>query len=317
MTDIAHSVRPSFKPGIPGVGIVLLVLLAIFTLTANGFATAANVSNVLSQASILLLLAIPMTLIIMTEGLDLSMGAVLTLAAVALALVVTTTGSVPLALIASVAVGLSFGLLNGVIVAILAVPPFVTTLGVMGVAQGLALIVTDGQIVIGIPPSIRAAYAESLLGIPAPVFIAGLVYALMHLLLYRTRFGTCVFALGGNRDALKLAGLPVKPLLIAVYALGGVCAGLAAILMAARMNSGHPTAAIGMEFEAIVAVAIGGTAFARGKGTLSGTLIGVITVGVLRNGLNLLGVSSSLQVAAVGALVILSLLIDGFWSRKS
>jgi ribose transport system permease protein len=317
MTDTVHSVRPSFKPDIPGVGIVLLVLLAIFTLTAKGFATAANVSNVLSQASILLLIAIPMTLIIMTEGLDLSMGAVLTLAAVALALVVTTTGSVPLALLASVAVGLSFGLLNGVIVAILAVPPFVTTLGVMGVAQGLALIVTDGQIVIGIPPSIRAAYAESLLGIPAPVFIAGLVYALMHLLLYRTRFGTYVFALGGNRDALKLAGLPVKPLLIAVYALGGACAGLAAILMAARMNSGHPTAAIGMEFEAIAAVAIGGTAFARGKGTLSGTLIGVITVGVLRNGLNLLGVSSSLQVAAVGALVILSLLIDGFWSRKS
>ncbi len=317
MTDVTISRHKSSRENISGVGVLLIVLFVLFTVLARGFATFANLSNVLSQTSILLLLAMPMTLIIMTEGIDLSMGAVLTLAAVALALVVTTTGSVPLAVIASIAVGLVFGVLNGVIIAALGVPPFVTTLGVMGVAQGLALIVTDGQIVIGIPETIRVTYVGTAYGIPVPVMMAGIVYLLMHVMLYQTRFGAYIFALGGNRDALKLAGLPVKLLLIAVYALGGACAGLAALLMAARMNSGHPTAAIGMEFEAIAAVAIGGTAFTRGKGSLSGSLLGVIAVGVLRNGLNLLGVSSSLQVASVGALVIFSLFIDGFWSRKS
>ena len=147
------------------------------------------------------------------------------------------------------------------------------------------------------------------------IVIAAVAYALFHLLLYRTAFGTYIFALGGNREALRLAGVSDRRMLIAVYALGGALAGFTALLLTARMSAAHPTAAIGMEFDAIAAVAVGGTSFERGNGWLAGTLLGVLAVGVLRNGLNLLAVPSSAQVACIGVLVIIALFIDGLRSR--
>ena len=296
---------------VPGVAIVLAVLCAIFGLTSPGFATPANVANILTQSAILLLIALPMTVIIMTEGLDLSMGAVLTFASIILAITVVTSGSLALAFLAALAVGFCFGLGNGVLIAVFDIPPFITTLGMLGIAQGLSLLVTDGQSVVGIPQSIGNFYSETAASIPLPVIIVALAYALTHTLLYHTRFGTYVFALGGNREALKVAGISVRGTLIRVYVFGGLMAGFAALLMTARLNSAHPTAGIGMEFDAIAAVAVGGTSFERGNGWLLGTLLGVIAVGVLRNGLNLLAVQSSAQVACIGALVIIALFIDG------
>jgi len=296
---------------VPGVAIVLAVLCAIFGLTSPGFATPANVANILTQSAILLLIALPMTVIIMTEGLDLSMGAVLTFASIVLAVTVVTSGSLALAFLAALAVGFCFGLANGVLIAVFDIPPFITTLGTLGIAQGLSLLVTDGQSVVGIPQSIGNFYSETAASIPLPVIIVALAYALTHTLLYHTRFGTYVFALGGNREALKVAGISVRGTLIRVYVFGGLMAGFAALLMTARLNSAHPTAGIGMEFDAIAAVAVGGTSFERGNGWLLGTLLGVIAVGVLRNGLNLLAVQSSAQVACIGALVIIALFIDG------
>jgi ribose transport system permease protein len=266
------------------------------------------------QSTILLLIALPMTLIILTEGLDLSMGAVLTFASIVLAAVTLATGSALLGFVAGLGVGLCFGILNGSLVALLDIPPFIATLGTLGVAQGLSLVITDGQSIVGIPASVQAIYAGAILGLPFPIVIAAAAYIFVHLLLYHTRFGTYVFALGGNREALKLAGISDRKVLIAVYALGGAMAGFAALLMTARMNSAHPTAAIGMEFDAIAAVALGGTSFERGNGWLAGTLLGVLAVGVLRNGLNLLAVPSSAQVACIGVLVILALFIDGLRS---
>lgn len=296
---------------VPGIAIVLAVLCAIFGLTSPGFATPANVANILTQSAILLLIALPMTVIIMTEGLDLSMGAVLTFASIVLAVTVVTSGSLALAFLAALAVGFCFGLGNGVLIAVFDIPPFITTLGTLGIAQGLSLLVTDGQSVVGIPQSIGNFYSETAASIPLPVIIVALAYALTHTLLYHTRFGTYVFALGGNREALKVAGISVRGTLIRVYVFGGLMAGFAALLMTARLNSAHPTAGIGMEFDAIAAVAVGGTSFERGNGWLLGTLLGVIAVGVLRNGLNLLAVQSSAQVACIGALVIIALFIDG------
>jgi ribose transport system permease protein len=296
---------------VPGVAIVLAVLCIIFALASQGFATPANIANILTQSTVLLLIALPMTLIIMTEGLDLSMGAVLTFASIVLALTVVGTNSVFLAFLAALAVGACFGIANGVLIAVLDIPPFIATLGTLGVAQGLSLLVTDGQSVVGIPHSIQTVYSGTIFGLPLPVVIAALAYGLTHVLLYRTRFGTYVFALGGNREALKVAGISVRGMLIRVYALGGMMAGFAALLMTARLNSAHPTAGIGMEFDAIAAVAVGGTSFERGNGWLLGTLLGVLAVGVLRNGLNLLAVQSSVQVACIGVLVIIALFIDG------
>jgi len=296
---------------VPGVAIALIALCAVFAVTSPGFATPANITNILTQSTILLLLALPMTLIIMTEGLDLSIGAVLTFASIVLAITAVTTGSPTLAFLAALAVGLFFGLANGVLIAVFDIPPFITTLGTLGIAQGLSLVVTDGQSVVGIPRSIEAIYSGAVVGIPLPVILAALAYALTHTLLYHTHFGTYVFALGGNREALKVAGISVRGMLIRAYIFGGLMAGFAALLMTARLNSAHPTAGIGMEFDAIAAVAVGGTSFERGNGWLLGTLLGVMTVGVLRNGLNLLAVPSSAQVACIGALVIIALFIDG------
>lgn len=302
---------------VPGVAVVLGLLIGLFAVFAPGFASPGNVSNILVQSTILLLLALPMTLVIMTEGLDLSMGAVVTVASVALALTVVSTQSLGLGLGVGLLVGAAFGLANGALVAGLSIPPFVATLGTLGVAQGLALVLSDGQSVVGIPRHVRELYSGSLLGLPIPVLIAAAAYLAFHVLLYWTRFGTYVVALGGNRDALTLAGVRWKRVLVGVYVLCGAMAGLAALLMTARINAGHPTAAIGLEFDAIAAAALGGTSFDRGNGWIFGTLLGVIAVGVLRNGLNLMAVPSSAQVACIGLLVILALFIDGLRSRRA
>jgi ribose transport system permease protein len=148
-----------------------------------------------------------------------------------------------------------------------------------------------------------------------PLLIGGAAYLCTRWLLYQTRFGTYVFALGGNREALRLAGVRTNAYLIGVYVFGGAMAGLAALLLTARMSAAHPTAAIGMEFDAIAAVAIGGTSFEKGNGWLFGTVLGVLLIGVLRNGLNLLAVASSLQVVAIGVLIIAALLIESFRGR--
>ncbi|HEY0909655.1 MAG TPA: ABC transporter permease [Bradyrhizobium sp.] len=301
---------------IPGVAVMLVLLCGIFSATASGFLTVPNISNVLVQSTILLMLSLPMTLIIMTEGLDLSMGAVLTLTSLIVAIVSLATGSMVLGLLGAVAVGLAFGAANGWLVAVVGIPPFVATLGTLGMAQGLSLIVSDGQSVVGVPAAVRDVYSGTLAGVPLPIVLALLSYLAFHGLLYHTRFGTYIFALGGNREALKFAGISVRGLLIMVYALGGAMVGLAGLLMTARMNSGHPTAGLGLEFDAIAAVAVGGTSFERGNGWLLGTLLGVVTVGVLRNGLNLLALPSSIQVASVGLLVIAALFVDGLRSRS-
>ncbi len=300
---------------VPGVAFLLVTLFVTFSLAGPGFASVPNLVNIGVQTSILLMLALPMTLIIMSEGLDLSMGAVLGLAGVVLALVLADGGSVPAALAAALAVGTTFGVLNGLIVVRLGIPPFVTTLGTLGVAQGVALVATGGHSVAGIGTALPALYASTWLGLPFSVAVAAAVYLVFHGVLYHTRFGVYVFALGGNRDALTLAGVRANVYHVGVYALGGFMAGFAALLLTGRMNAGHPIAAIGMEFDAIAAVIVGGTSFERGNGWLPGTVLGVLTVGVLRNGLNVMAVPSSLQVAGIGLLVIAALLIDSLRGR--
>jgi ribose transport system permease protein len=314
--NTAAARAPSPLLRIPGVAVVLVLLLALFSLTSPNFLSGGNITNILTQSTILLLVALPMTLIIMTEGLDLSVGAVLTFASIVLASVTLASESVGLGLLAGIGTGLAFGVLNGSLIAFLGIPPFIVTLGTLGVAQGLSLVVTDGQSIVGIPRVIEQLYSASLFGIPLPIVVSIVAYALVHVLLYHTRFGTYIFALGGNREALRLAGISDRNMLVAVYGFGGLMAGIAALLMTARMNAAHPTAAIGFEFDAIAAVAVGGTSFERGDGWLFGTLLGVLAVGVLRNGLNLLAAPSSVQVACIGALVIAALLIDGLRSRR-
>jgi ribose transport system permease protein len=290
-------------------------LVIVFSIFGDGFATLANVLNIGTQSAVLLLLALPMTLIVMSEGLDLSMGAVLGLAGVVLALILASGGAMTLALAAALAVGAAFGAANGLLVVSLGIPPFVATLGTLGVAQGIALSLTGGRSVVGIGDALPGLYASTWVGLPFSVVVAGVSYAVFHFVLYRTRFGAYVFAIGGNRESLTLAGVRTNLYHVAIYVIGGLMAGFAALLMTGRMNAGHPIASIGMEFDAVAAVVVGGTSFSSGNGWLPGTLLGVIAVGVLRNGLNVLAVPSSLQVASIGLLVIAALLIDSLRGR--
>jgi ribose transport system permease protein len=300
---------------VPSIVAASAVLAVAAMLGVPGFASSGNIANIGLQVSILLMIAMPMTLVILSEGLDLSVGALLSLCAVVFAQALGLGWGIALALCASVAVGMLTGLFNGALIAKLGLPPFVVTLGTLGIAHGVALVLTDGNAVVVANPSVAQLYAWTLLGIPFPVIFALLAYALTHLLLYHTRFGTYVFAIGGNRDALLLAGIKAKVLHIAIYVFGGLMAGLAALVLVGRMNSAEPASAIGMEFDAIAAVVLGGTSFERGEGWLFGTVMGVLTIGILRNALNLLGIESSLQVVSVGMLVLLVVVIDSV--RKS
>jgi ribose transport system permease protein len=302
---------------IPGIAWLLTGLGLTFAIFAPGFASIPNLLNIGVQSSILLLLALPMTFIIMTEGLDLSMGAVLGLTGVILAMGLVRGNGLWASFAVALGVGLAFGIVNGLLVVKLSLPPFVATLGTLGIAQGLALVITEGDSIVGIGPGLPRLYSSTWAGIPFSVAVAILGYGIFHFGLYYTRFGTYVFALGGNREALVLAGLPAGFYHVAVYALGGLMAGFAALLLTGRMNSGHPSAAMGMEFDAIAAVIAGGTERQRGNGWLPGTLLGVLTVGVLKNGLNVLALPSSLQVASIGVLLITALLIDSVRKRTT
>jgi len=301
---------------IPGVAYLLVALVLVFSILTPRFASAPNLFNIGTQSAILLLLALPMTFIIMTEGLDLSMGAVLGLAGVVLAMLLVNGSALPLALAAALGVGLLFGAANGLLVVILGMPPFVATLGTLGIAQGIALAATGGQSVVGIGNTLPSLYASSWLGLPFSVVVGAAGYAVFHFVLYYTRFGNYVFAIGGNREALMLAGVRSRWYHLSIYSLGGLMAGFDALLLTGRMSAGHPIAAMGMEFDAIAAVVVGGTERQRGNGWLPGTVLGVLSVGVLKNGLNVLAVPSSLQVASIGLLLITALLIDSIRRAK-
>jgi len=302
---VTRRARP--LPAILPIGIAVTV---IALLGVHGFSSARNVTNLGLQASILLMLALPMTLIIMSEGLDLSAGAVLSLCGVALAEALATGHGLGAALALSVVVGLAFGVGNGLLISLLRLPPFVVTLGTLGIAQGAALVITDGNAVSGLGPAISTLYGTNVAGIPFPVLLAFVTWLVTHVLLYWTRFGTYVFAIGGNRDALVLAGAPASLYHVAIYAFGGIVSGLAALLLIGRMNAAHPTVAIGMEFDAIAAVVLGGTSFERGDGWLAGTVLGVLTITILRNALDLLGIESSLQVVSIGVLIMIVITLD-------
>ncbi|WP_179400958.1 ABC transporter permease [Burkholderia guangdongensis] len=290
-----------------------LVVAAAFGV--HGFASRANLVDIGLQVSMLVMIAMPMTLVILSEGLDLSVGALLSLAGVVFAQTLGMGAGIGAALAAAAAVGVAVGFLNGTLVARLGLPPFVVTLGTLGIAHGIALALTDGNAVVVATPAVSQLYASSVLGVPFPVVCALAGYALTHLLLYHTKFGAYVFAIGGNRDALTLAGVRARAYHVAIYVLSGLFAGLAALLLVGRMNAAEPNAAIGMEFDAIAAVVLGGTSFERGEGWLPGTAIGVLTIGVLRNALNLIGVESSLQVVSIGLLVLAVVVVDSV--RKS
>ena len=288
----------------PGAVYLLVGLSVVFGLSTSGFATSANLTNVVLQAAVLTVLALGMTLVMLTEGIDLSMGSVLGLAGVAAGLLLVAGWPLALAMMVALSIGVAFGVLNGVLVACVGLPAFVVTLGTFGMAQSLAMVLTEGNSVTGLPGVVRWFNDGVVLGVPVPIWATTGFFGAIWLLLYHTRFGRYVFALGGNRRALGLMGVGIRAWHVSVYALAGLLTALASFIMTARMNAAHPTIGVGLEFDAIAAAVLGGTSFEKGRGGIAGTAIGALAVGVLRNGLNLVGLSTEWQVAVVGVVII-------------
>jgi ribose transport system permease protein len=316
MTDAVHPQlmrRSPFVDAIvhaPGAFYLLALLSVVLAIWTPNFFSTANLANVALQVAVLTIVALGMTLVILTEGIDLSLGPLLGLCGVTAALLVTAGYPLPMAVGSALVIGMIFGAVNGTLVAVVGMPPFVVTLGTFGIAQSVATVLTKGDSVTSLPPYYRWFNDGVFAGIPVPIWATATVFALTWFLLYRTKFGRYVFAIGGNRRALILSGTRVNAYHIAVYVYAGLLAGIASFIMTARMNAAHPTIGVGLEFDAIAAVILGGTSFEKGRGGIVGTVIGALAVGVLRNGLNLLGVGTEWQVAIVGIVIIFAVGLD-------
>lgn len=304
-------------------GLLGLVALCItLWILTPYFLTLSNLLNVAEQTAINAIIAVGMTYVIITGGIDLSVGSILALSGVVMGTAMEGGVTVGLAITMGLVTGVSCGIGNGLLITQGRLPPFIATLGMMSVARGAALLVTGGRPVprhpeiFHFPESFRAIATSSFLGIPMPAVIALAVCAVAQFGLRRTYLGRYVYAIGGNEEAAKLSGINVSFHKVVVYGLAGVLSALAAIILTARLNSAQPTAGIMYELDAIAAAVIGGTSLVGGEGNVIGTLIGALIMGVLRNGLILLNVSSYTQQAVIGSAIILAVLIDMAIKRK-
>ena len=294
-----------------GICFAFALLTGILAVISPPFRSLSNIENILQQISVNGIIAIGMTLVIITAGIDLSVGSVLALSAV-----VATSFAHPGAhvLIVPVAVGILVGLacgaINGILIAKKRLAPFIVTLGMMTVARGLALVYTNGRPVINLSDGYNEIGGGSIAAIPFPAIIFLIVVLLGVFILHFTRFGRYVYAVGGNELAAKFSGVNTDRVLIGVYALAGALTGVAGIVLSSRIMSGPPATGAGYELDAIAAVVIGGTSLRGGIGSIVGTIIGVLIIGVMNNGLDLLNVSSYWQQIVKGLIIVLAVLLD-------
>lgn len=290
---------------------ILLGAVVILSLVSDTFLTVTNLMNVLRQVSINGILAVGMTFIILTAGIDLSIGSLMAVAAViATSIVAHDPGAVGWALLAGVAASGLLGGVSGTMSAKLNVAPFVATLAMMTIARGIALIYTNGRPIVVSSDPFKFLGQGYIGPIPVPVLIFIAVTAVMGIVLYKTKFGRYVYAIGGNENASKISGIRVDRVKIWVYVINGFLAGLAGILLSSRISSGQPNSGMGYELDAIAAVVIGGTSLFGGRGSLLGTIVGVLIIGVINNGLNLLDVSSYWQQIIKGLIIAGAVILD-------
>ncbi len=294
----------------PFIGLVLLMV--VLTFLNPSFLTVDNLLNILRQVSISALIAFGMTFVILTGGIDLSVGSTLGLTgAVAATLLAAGTDPI-LAMAAAIALGFILGAVNGVIITKGKVAPFIATLATMTIYRGLTLVYTEGRPVSGLGDSLSFQLFGKgyFLGIPVPVVTMILAFVILYFILHKTTFGRRVYAVGGNEEASKLSGINPDRVKIAVYAITGTLAAISALIITSRLNSAQPTAGESYELDAIAAVVLGGTSLTGGKGWIFGTLVGALIIGVLNNGMTLIGVSSFFQQVVKGIVILLAVLMD-------
>ncbi|ALM53883.1 ABC transporter permease [Halomonas huangheensis] len=287
--------------------IVVFVAMAVIN---DNFLTSSNLFNLARQASIIAILAAGMSLAILTGGIDLSVGPVMALSGTVMAGLMVAGMPPSVAIIAGLLVGAAFGTINGMFVAFAGMPPIIVTLATMGIARGLALIYTGGYPISGLPPEFAFFGRGTLGGIEMPIIIMIAVFAIGYVLLSHTATGRYLYAIGGNEEATRLSGIRVSRYKMLVYMLSGTTAAIAGLILTSRLMSGQPNAGIGFELDAIAAVVLGGAAITGGRGMILGTLVGAMLLGVLNNGLNLMGVSPYLQNVIKGCIILLAIYIS-------
>ena len=290
--------------------LAFVIIFLVLSVTSKSFLTVSNLLNVALQTSVNAMLAIGMTFVILTAGIDLSVGSTLAFSsAVAAGLMVAGTNPW-LAAIIGLLVGAIAGIINGLFVAYGGLAPFIVTLGTLTLFRGATEIYTAGIPIFNLPSGFSTFGAGSFVGVPIPVLVTAVIFAAGLLVLQRTTHGRRIYAIGGNARAAYLAGIPVKQYLVAVYVVSGVLAALAGLVLTSRLGTAEPTAGTGYELDAITAVVLGGTSLFGGEGMLWGTIIGALILGIIANGLNLLNVNSFYQDAIKGAIILFAILLD-------
>jgi len=293
-----------------GTLIGLLIIIITFSFLSPMFFTLPNLLNILQQSSINALIALGMTLVIISGGIDLSVGPTAALSAVLGATLMIAGVPVPVAILATLGIGALCGVFSGSLIAYAGLQPFIVTLGGLSLFRAIALIYTGGSPVFGIPLSFRSLINSTLFGIPVPIVIVALIALTLWVVMNKTPLGEYILAIGGNEEAARVAGVPVKRTKVTVYVISGALASLAALILIGRLGAAEPTIGNLWELDAIAAAAIGGASLMGGKGSIFGTLIGVIILGALRNGLTLLNIQAFYQLLATGLIIIIAMLID-------
>lgn len=283
-----------------------IILMAIMSFGSDQFLTASNLTNVLRQVSIVGILAVGMTFVILIGGIDLSVGSVMALTGTMMAGMMINFSLPPiLAILIGIGIGVLIGYITGSLVAYARIPAIIVTLAMMEIARGAGLLYTGGYPLSGLPGNFSVIGRGYVFGIiPVPVLIMAVVFLIAYIILNHLPFGRYIYAIGGNEEAVRLSGVKVKKYKIMVYVISGITASISGMILVSRLMSGQPNAGEGYELSAIAAVVLGGTSIAGGRGHIGGTLLGALLMGVLSNGLNLMGVSSYVQMVLTGIIII-------------
>ena len=319
-TTFKNGVVKYFKDNI-GIIIALLamfIFLTVFPTTRSTFLTPKNMFNILRQNASNLFLATGMTMVIILGGIDLSVGSVIALSGVVAAGCVVNFG-LPEAVgfAAAIAVGAIVGMFNGFVICKTDIPPFIVTLASMNITKGIALVLTGGAPIRCMTDAFKFPGAGYVGSVPTPVILMVVIFVIAALMINRTQLGRHIYAVGGNVQAARFSGINVQKVKCIVYTYTGLMAGIAGVVIASRLYSGQPTAGDGAEMDAIASVVVGGTSMSGGSGRIGGTLIGVLIIGVLNNGLNLLGVDSNFQYVVKGLVILLAVYIDFLRNKKA
>lgn len=295
--------------------IALVLLVTTLSTLSEYFLTWSNLINVLRQASLQFLMSAGLTIVVLTAGIDLSIGAVLGLSACISASLISN-GHVGLGIASALMAGTACGIINGVIVTIARIPPFIATYGMLWIAFGLGYVFMKGEVIYGLPEGFRFIGAGFVGFLPVPVIVAAVLLVVLHFVLHKTVLGRSIYAIGGNPDAARLSGMPVTRRLITVYALSGLLAGFASLVVIARVNAADSGLGEDLLLPAIAAVCLGGTSLFGGVGGIMGTAVGSLILALIVNGMNLLGIQTFWQSGVMGSIILISVLVDQFGGRR-